>query len=112
MRWGLWLCLVACPARATLIAEETFSYAAGSDLAGQNGGSGWAGAWTTSAPAGSFTMAALAGEPGGVAESGSALTIKDGLTYTRIFRALDCSVGSPADNAGVVESVATVFGTQ
>jgi hypothetical protein len=41
------------PANATLIASETFNYSAGSSLAGQNGGTGWAGAWSA-ANGGSF----------------------------------------------------------
>lgn len=36
-------------AHASVIAEETFSYASGSSLAGQSGGFGWSGSWSNSA---------------------------------------------------------------
>ena len=35
-------------APAALLAYEPFGYASGQDLVGQNGGSGWSGAWTQS----------------------------------------------------------------
>jgi PKD repeat protein len=39
------LAMTTCHARATVLAEETFNYAAGTGLNGLNGGPGWAAAW-------------------------------------------------------------------
>jgi hypothetical protein len=47
-------CFSNSSAKATLIAEEEFNYGAGA-LAGQNGGTGWSGAWTVSGAGGAVT---------------------------------------------------------
>jgi hypothetical protein len=55
--WGL-------PARAAIVANDTFAYATGTDLAGQNGGSGWAGAWSaTETAATKATIIDVSGNP-------------------------------------------------
>lgn len=79
------LALSATGARADeVVAYEGFNYAAGSLLAGQNGGFGWAGAWT-------YTV--------GGSASGS---IAQGLSYTDASgRALSTSGGAWNTSAGV-----------
>src|SRR5262245_51746250 len=63
--WRIWpallpavvLSILSLPARATLIAYDDFSsYTAGSNTIGQNGGSGWAGAWNGGATGTSRTI--------------------------------------------------------
>jgi hypothetical protein len=53
MKRFVWLLVVlsfAPLARATLLVEESFNYAAGTQLHGQNGGVGWTNAWVNSWP--------------------------------------------------------------
>jgi hypothetical protein len=52
------------PAHATVIGSDTFAYATATDLAGNNGGSGWAGAWSaTEAAATKATVIDVSGNP-------------------------------------------------
>jgi hypothetical protein len=60
------LCIASCglPAEAAIIANDTFAYATGIDLAGNNGGSGWAGAWSaTESAATKATIIDVSGNP-------------------------------------------------
>lgn len=43
---GLAIALQTLPSHASVIAEEQFNYSSGSSIVGQNGGTGWSGAWT------------------------------------------------------------------
>jgi hypothetical protein len=63
--------LVALPdARAQVVVSEGFDYPAGQPLAGQNGGTGWAGPWTTT----TGTVQVQAGSlPGPVASTGNSV---------------------------------------
>lgn len=47
---SLALCLLAAPASAAVIGFEGFDYTSGAPLSGQNGGSGWTGAWGAGNP--------------------------------------------------------------
>jgi hypothetical protein len=59
------------PAKATVIASETFDYGVGSSLTGQNGGTGWAGVWTNTGGFGSLTIESNTQTYPGFASSGN-----------------------------------------
>ena len=102
------------PARAVLVASESFAYPVGA-LAGQAGGTGWSGAWITGQP--NVFVVQAASLASGLPATGGALYF-DGSravagTGARVFRAIDVSPASAAAVAGLVENTSTLFqGTQ
>lgn len=98
------------PARASLLASESFSYAPG-PLSGQAGDTGWTGAWVTGQTTVFIVQASsLASGAGGTGGSlffdGSKASSPTG---ARILRALATDPASAAWAAGVVESTTTKF---
>jgi MYXO-CTERM domain-containing protein len=98
---------------AAIVATDSFVCAA-SNLNNHGGGTGWAGNWVTGQP-GVFLLEGPGhddpilpiGQVGGVLHyDGSATTYNTG---ARIFRQIDVSPGSAADQAGLVESAANSF---
>jgi len=93
--------------RASVIASDAFAYPTGS-VAGQTGGTGWAGGWTTGQSA-AFVVGPALGTSLGIGETGGALQVTGS---GRVFRKLDLAAGSPAATAGLVAShTAMFFGT-
>src|SRR5881394_3563000 len=88
------------PARAAFIAGESFAGNTG-PLAGQNGGSGWNGAWITGQP--SVFQVQAAGLASGFGSSGGSLLFNGSAavagTGARAFRQLDLGPGSAAGMA-------------
>src|SRR5262249_36766645 len=93
-------------ARATLIAEETFSYSAGQTVNGLSGGTGWSGGWITGQPGAFTTVGAIAGGPAINATGGA---MKFSSMDGRIFRPIDLSAGSAAAQAGLIKSHSAMF---
>jgi FlgD Ig-like domain len=106
------VCAMLAPSRAgaSLLASESFGYAAGA-LNGQAGGSGWTGAWVTGQP--SVFVVQASSLTSGAGETGGSLFF-DGSkavsgTGARVFRALATDSTSAAWAAGVVESTLTKY---
>jgi hypothetical protein len=79
-------------ASAALLAYEGFDYSAGSSLAGQNGGFGFAGAWGTSAGIANISLPSLSA--GGVLTTGGKLFLQgDSTGNAAIFRELSAGRG-------------------
>ncbi len=103
---ALAICLAPDRARATVIATESFNYAAGAHVDGLNGGSGWVGPWQTSAHftadgqdntitsnsipgRGAFARLAVAGSKLTTLPSNSTVTTGGNGTGIRSFRQVD-----------------------
>ena len=86
-------------AGAAVIAYEGFGYGAGADLSGQNGGTGWAGAWNNQGGAPTLTTApglgfgALAVTPG-AASTAVVVTNDPGAKITTYTRSLATAFGT------------------
>jgi hypothetical protein len=95
--------LLAAPARADVVARESFDYVAGTEIDGQDGGSGWAIAWISGSPAGSRNTVGTVGldvpADGDLGVAG--LSLRTLTAESRVYRRLDLS--RPA-LAGVVET--------
>lgn len=97
----------ASKAKATLVASDSFSYNAGVDINGLNGGSGWAGAWQNNN--GNMSIEAqIAGVDPGLMAMGGSLHVS--ALDSRALRQIDLSAGSAAAQAGLVEMAPTMFG--
>jgi len=109
---GLLLCTVAvaAPARAALLASESFTDSPG-QLAGRGTGPGWIGPWVTGQP--TVFIEQAPGLSGGLGSSGGLLFF-DGShavagTGARALRSLDLGPTSAAAVAGMVEDVTTRY---
>ena len=69
---GLTALLVTSPAHSALLFTENFNYTVGSNLAGQNGGSGFSGAWS----GGNSTIVAGLGGTGNAVQIGSSIATR------------------------------------
>ena len=87
----------AVAASTTLVAEDTFSYVNGTSLVGNNGGSGWSGAWVSDSP--SFTDFFVDGSslsvPGVTSTGGKMIFVSNTLLN-------DAARTLPLQNSGVV----------
>jgi hypothetical protein len=98
---ALWICFLGLASAGTLSEYEGFGYSSGSSLSGQNGGTGWSGAWGT--PGGldatidgtSLTFGTLAVSGGAVSTAGSQPP-NQGSSVATWIRSLGMTLG--ADN--------------
>lgn len=95
--------LVACPARAALIAYEGFDYGAATEINGQNGGSGFAGAWASS-PAIGLSATSLA-YPTGASYTPVGGSISDATAGGSATRMLSGSIDASQEGLTVYTSV-------
>lgn len=79
--------LLASPeAHAVLIAYDDFSYMAGATIGGENGGTGWSGAWTTTGTATNYTTSsALTYSAGTLNIAGDTRTARIGSDSTNLY---------------------------
>jgi hypothetical protein len=102
--------LVAGSASASIIASENFGYAAGY-ISGQNGGTGWGGAWTSSSsafvddPTVSFSATT---EYSGYGNGGGHLRFRS--DYRNSTRALNTAASGAFDTAGYLDGSSNING--
>src|SRR4051812_32914684 len=94
--WVVW-CVSSSIAFADPICSESFNYPSGTQLPGQTGGAGWAGAWATGTNT-NYSVGAALTAPAGLLTAGGSLNVT--ALDARCLRQIDTSVGSPAANAG------------
>lgn len=73
--------LAAISARTQTLGSDSFSYAGGASLTGQNGGSGWLAAWASAPGSGNITVNATGLTYAGLTNTGGALVDADGSSH-------------------------------
>lgn len=91
---------IAAAAQAELLVHEPFDYAAGSDLNGQSGGTGWAGAWRDATNTGGTIQAGGLSHPG-VASSGNHVLLSGATATYNIFRDIPNIAGGDGDTTWI-----------
>jgi hypothetical protein len=92
------LFLVSSPARAALIAYDGFDYTAGAALSGQNGGSGFSGAWVpggfNASISSNYTIEAGSQSFGNLATSGNSVVTGSTTAIAGLTRNLSSTIGA------------------